>query len=403
MKQQTKFVGFSLVSAVLVLATVELLSAGAWQLLLRKAEATSKGVNVSRSRHAEPDIGFLLAPSNCTHYRYGLHDDSSYKAETPQWQLCTNSLGWRGPAFSVAKPARTFRIVCMGDSHTMGQGVSEGATYCKLFGQRLEPLIREHGLDADVINAGVWGHSSYQGLISYVKFVRNWQPDLVLVAYGANDRAPRPGFSDRLLYSLPEEEPAVRLTPYDDLDRNVVKVWEYGTRVFQEWRYARGREVEAWQGEYTLLERRATPLEYQENLERLIDEIESDRAGTVLLGIGIREQAYRDVLGRVSSERNVPLVRTWDGLADAEPMVRTGSRYRKDKDEIESWFTEDAYRHQGIHSRYITIDGGHPNKIGHQIIAEQLFGIVFQEVRSRLQETAASVHVCGDHPRCLQR
>lgn len=403
MKQQSKYIGFSLVTAVLVLATVELLSAGAWQLLLHKAVVISKGVDVSRSRGADPDIGSRLPQNSCTHYRYGLHYKNSYKAETPQWQLCTNSLGWRGPEFSAAKPARTFRIVCMGDSHTMGQGVSEEATYCKLLGQRLEPLIREHGLDADVINAGVWGHSSYQGLISYVKFVRNWQPDLVLVAYGSNDRSPRPGFSDRLLYSLPDEVPTVRLTPYDDLDWNVVKVWKYGTRVFQEWRYARGREVEAWQGKYTLLERRSTPLEYQENLERLIDEIESDRAGTVLLGIGIQEQAYRDVLARVSSARDVPLVRTWEGLADAEPMVRAGSRYREDKDEIESWFTEDAYRHQGIHSRYITIDGGHPNKIGHQIIAEQLFGIVLPAVRSRIQEAAASVHVCGNHPRCLQR
>ena len=63
MKQQTKFVGFSLVSAVLVLATVELLSAGAWQLFVACLVVVDVVGGIVAARKLNPP------PPGCAHAR----------------------------------------------------------------------------------------------------------------------------------------------------------------------------------------------------------------------------------------------------------------------------------------------------------------------------------------------
>lgn len=96
-----------------------------------------------------------------------------------------NRHGFRGPAVSSAKPPGVFRIACLGDSHTYGFAVGDGATWPA----QLEARLRERlpGRAIEVLNAGVNGYDTVQEVQWLKEGVLGFEPDLVLLAYFAND------------------------------------------------------------------------------------------------------------------------------------------------------------------------------------------------------------------------
>ena len=73
-------------------------------------------------------------------------------------------------------------IVAMGDSLTEGLGVPESEAYPS----RLEAMLRSKGYNFRVINAGISGETS-SGALSRVAWVMKLNPDIVVLATGAND------------------------------------------------------------------------------------------------------------------------------------------------------------------------------------------------------------------------
>jgi lysophospholipase L1-like esterase len=102
-----------------------------------------------------------------------------------------NARGFRGSGFRDEKPPGMKRIVCMGDSSTFGI-VHHGDlrfTYSPTYSSELETLLN-HGKPVQrvqVVNAGVIGYSTLQGLRLLKHEVRHWQPDVITLRYGVND------------------------------------------------------------------------------------------------------------------------------------------------------------------------------------------------------------------------
>jgi lysophospholipase L1-like esterase len=97
-----------------------------------------------------------------------------------------NSQRFKGPVMAAPKPPEVFRILCYGDSNTDGpkQGGWPEALQ-ELLNQPRTPAGRRY----EVVNAGVAGYSSHQGLLRFQQEVRIYQPDLVIVSFGWNDVA----------------------------------------------------------------------------------------------------------------------------------------------------------------------------------------------------------------------
>ena len=74
------------------------------------------------------------------------------------------------------------RILALGDSLTAGYGVPAGDA----FPVRLQAWLRDHGVAAEVINAGVSGDTSAGGL-ARLDWSLTQPADAVLVEFGAND------------------------------------------------------------------------------------------------------------------------------------------------------------------------------------------------------------------------
>ena len=91
-----------------------------------------------------------------------------------------NTHGTRGPEFQIPKPEGLFRVVAVGDS-------------CTHFGTIPYPRLLERLLQEiapgrfEVVNAGVIGFTSHQGLTRMKTDVARWEPDLVTAYFGWND------------------------------------------------------------------------------------------------------------------------------------------------------------------------------------------------------------------------
>ena len=96
-----------------------------------------------------------------------------------------DSLGYRGDAIQVPKPAGVYRIVALGDSTTYGSL----AAYDQTYPYDLQQILRnEYGLkNVEVINAGVGTYTSWNIFVDLAFRVAELHPDLVIVYQGSND------------------------------------------------------------------------------------------------------------------------------------------------------------------------------------------------------------------------
>jgi len=93
-----------------------------------------------------------------------------------------NSQGYRGKELSTENKIHEFRIFAFGDSNVLGWDGENGPNWPMY----LQELL---GGRFAVINAGVWGYTSFQGLMRFKESLP-FCPDMVLISFGSNDAHP---------------------------------------------------------------------------------------------------------------------------------------------------------------------------------------------------------------------
>jgi len=94
-----------------------------------------------------------------------------------------NRDGLRDRTHSREKPPRVFRLVVLGDSVTMGDGIQAHEAFPQVLQRRLD----DAGRQVEVFNVGLWGWSTRQQRIAYDRIVRAYSPDRVVLAVCLND------------------------------------------------------------------------------------------------------------------------------------------------------------------------------------------------------------------------
>ncbi len=181
-----------------------------------------------------------------------------------------NAQRMKGPLVEIPKPHDVFRVMCFGDSLTDGPPKSAWPA-------RLNSLLEEDppvaGKRVEVVNAGVAGYSSHQGLLRFLREVDRFQPDLLLVSFGWNDAAEAIGQPDKT-FKIPAR-------PVIALQRALIRYRAYLVMMY----YSRGWRV---QPEPELprrgpLQPRVSIDEYVANLERFRAEAQSRGIPLVVL------------------------------------------------------------------------------------------------------------------------
>ncbi len=96
-----------------------------------------------------------------------------------------NEYGMRGPAVRLAKGAEVFRVVCLGDSITFGEGVRYPDTYPARLERLLGPTMP--GRRVEVLNAGVQGYGTKEAAAFYLLRCAAFRPDVVILGFFLND------------------------------------------------------------------------------------------------------------------------------------------------------------------------------------------------------------------------
>lgn len=94
-----------------------------------------------------------------------------------------NSRGFRGNEFTARSKQGKLRIFCSGGSTTAGQSVGDTDTWPAA----LEKSLVGTGVNAEVINAGVFGWASHQEAARIQNEIVHYEPDVILLHQGWND------------------------------------------------------------------------------------------------------------------------------------------------------------------------------------------------------------------------
>jgi acyl-CoA thioesterase-1 len=107
---------------------------------------------------------------------------------------------------------RQVNIVALGDSLFTGYGLDNGDSYPR----KLEIALRARGINARIVNGGVTGDTTADGLqrLDFLLDAQRQKPDLVIISLGGND----------MLRGLPPDQTRANLDAIlNDLDRRGIK------------------------------------------------------------------------------------------------------------------------------------------------------------------------------------
>ncbi len=200
-----------------------------------------------------------------------------------------NNHGFVGQDFAVPKPAGVLRIICLGDSTTLGAGAdADRFSYPALLGEIFRRTERDPDHRVEVLNGGVFGYHSWHTLLRVKKELRDYQPDVYVLMDGLNDvMAACRQMSPNDLERLGDSMDAILLTltaPQspgitDWLSRNLSRLASY--RLAGEiGRKLRGTPPAPGGDEYT---RRMEQFRFRDNLEAILRQAKTDAVGLLLV------------------------------------------------------------------------------------------------------------------------
>lgn len=174
-------------SSMLFICAVEML------LQMSGAKSGADGSSMNLAKIGMFKMGSPLKavdPALSEHYE---RDRMLFWKMKPNALIDVNTRGHRGPARNFVKPQNTCRIIVLGDSCAFGWNVRNQDTYSYLLEKKLNGLMTKK---MEVINSGIPGYSSLQGLRYFTSEGCHYAPDIALVAFGFNDLVEAVGCKD---------------------------------------------------------------------------------------------------------------------------------------------------------------------------------------------------------------
>ncbi len=288
-----------------------------------------------------------------------------------------NEAGWRGPLLARQRRPGVLRIATLGDSSTFGMGVA----YADSYPAQLERILNERGTRAEVQNAGVVGFTARQGLERYKSLVRQYQPDVVVAAFGAvNEHFPCSSLADALKIQH-SQRALVWWRRQSDRLRRELRVLQFANWLAFEARGgqdAADRRLDEWARRDNELRRtigqedwpgqRRVPLDdFDRALTELRDAVESDGARLILVCMPRAPLAERELpVLRQYSQRLIAVARR-----EQLPLLNARGLFLRE------------FR-AGRSPQELFYDRWHPSRAGHELIASMLASIILDVRRGSI-------------------
>lgn len=161
----------------------------------KKKVVNTQYLNMARENKLLFFMGTPLAPVDPTVFGAYDKDPLLFWKLRPSSTNNVNARRYRGKIVPYVKPQDTLRILVIGDSCAYGAFVDdERDTYAHILEDKLNAKSSKR---FEVINAGVPGYSSLQGLRYLKTELLKYQPDCIIVGFGFNDLCEAVGVKDK--------------------------------------------------------------------------------------------------------------------------------------------------------------------------------------------------------------
>ncbi|PYR27859.1 MAG: hypothetical protein DMF98_04575 [Acidobacteria bacterium] len=251
----------------------------------------------------------------------------------PTWHVDLSSQGHRTAEYTATKRAGSIRIACIGDSWTFGMNVDQDRTYPS----RLLARLRDAQPDSnvEVMNFGVLGYSSFQGVQLLKSRVLPLAPDVLVIGFGMNDSEVA-GYRDKDMVATARPGVATRLKDTGK-DLEFYKLLQYlalsirfhpkpvGEHIRAEAESKSGtiayETIEPWT--------RVSPHDYEANIREMI-RLQSARDGkTILIDNELWDESpYRPILRRIAADTRAPLIDSLRIVADGKQQIERSLEQR---------------------------------------------------------------------------
>ena len=229
----------------------------------------------------------------------------------------TNRFGMRMREVEIVKSPDTLRIAAMGDSCTFGWMVSEEYSYARV----LETVLNRSGeMKFEVLNFGIPGYTSYHGLLQYRNLVKQFQPDLLLIAYG---------FNDSYDFRFSEKEFHERLARQNLVEGlRTIPLFFYDHSAFAHWTIQRLKSFGKNAVEEELQQRAAQNIwhprvdreSYQANLREMIRETRSSGGQAIVLNLDLPNTWVKKSVRTIAEEMQIETLDVQDLFAQNVPV-----------------------------------------------------------------------------------
>lgn len=268
------------------------------------------------------------------------------------FEVTTNAQSLRYGPIPEGRQEGTIRLLTLGDSTTFGWGVPQAETWPA----QLEALLQKAHpeIKVEVLNGGVPGYTSFQGLHHYKTHGMRFKPDLVVFGYIVQDaRATRITDRQQAIAALNADyvadHPLFRL--------RLARLLQQRYSLFRSYEADKVASEGLTDGETTT----RVPLnDYRENIETFARLTREQGSQLLLFGMPLEvvgyTQAHRELLAKLAQELSLP------HYDPSQPIA------------------EEA--RQAV--MYFPEDKGHPNALGCKRIAELLADYFSQGLMQRL-------------------
>jgi len=269
-----------------------------------------------------PELGWKLRPNF-----HGRFEDDIWRDLDEQGFLSVDS--------AQIADTRTPRVVFIGDSNTFAFGVPTDASFVEVVDRRLP--------GASVINLGVPGYSSAQGLIVARKYFPQLKPRIAVISFNFNDRRLAPKGSD-----TPERFRAIYRMSSEYLPNRMSRAmeWSYAFRMQRRLMQLAGTvpDGSSWLAELNLADGvpRVNEAQYRRNLADLVALCLANHVRPVFLLLRDNPKVTRELY------RGIARLEAGDVAGAVPPLEAT---LETDLEYVARMYLSTAYRRLGDEGR----------------------------------------------------
>jgi len=277
----------------------------------------------------------------------------------------TNSIGFRGPEIETKKPEGTFRILVFGDSSSFGWGVNDEESWSALLAETLSADLPNKKIE--VGNFAIPGDSSAYGRLLFEHFAPQYESDLVILGFGANDA--KPVFTSHTSQVSKFDGSSLALRA-----RSILR----HSAIFRLAERALGPKPlspeEAAQKIKTQPRVPAVSAEdYSTNMSYMVSKSRELGNRNALLITLCTPGHYAREAKKVAESKGALWFSGQSALLKLIPSLKGGKVYPDYVKSMEERYPEFLRQNQRF---YVTSDGCHPNELGHRFVADRLAEII---------------------------